>query len=153
MFWALFYPWKRAEIRPFWGRPTFFRTLAHAGWCVKKKPPNGIRLKKHQKFQKKHRLWDRTHEMVCVIITDFTYGTEEVFTWYVYIGGAGEAFRPLPKGVVCDPIETPTRGKMKSAAFSGGHMLSLESHKSDYSDYASSKPSYRYASYQTGVLI
>ena len=92
-------------------------------------------------------------DRVCVIITDFTYGTEEVFTWYVYIGGAGEAFRPLPKGVVCDPIETPTRGKMKSAAFSGGHMLSLESHKSEYSDYASSKPSYRYASYQTGVLI
>ena len=31
--------WKRAEIRPFWGRPTFFRTLAHAGWCVKTPPP------------------------------------------------------------------------------------------------------------------
>ena len=33
---ALFYSWKRAEIRPFWGRPTFFRTPANAGWCAKK---------------------------------------------------------------------------------------------------------------------
>ena len=135
--------------------PTDFLSDARTCWVVREEPPpQRSPTKKTPKIKKKnHRLWDRTHEMVCVIITDFTYGTEEVFTWYVYIGGAGEAFRPLPKGVVCDPIETPTRGKMKSAAFSGGHMLSLESHKSDYSDYASSKPSYRYASYQTGVLI
>ena len=43
-----------------------------------KKKKNAIRLKKRQKLKKYHRLWDRTHKMVYVIITDFTYGTEEV---------------------------------------------------------------------------
>ena len=34
------------------------------------------------------------------------------------VGVAGEEFRPLPKGIIWDPIKPPTRGNIKTAAFS-----------------------------------
>ena len=73
----LFTPGEKGRNTAILGPTDFFRTLAHAGWCEEQKN-NGIRLKKHPKIQENHRLWDRANEMVCVIITDFTYGTEEV---------------------------------------------------------------------------
>ena len=48
--------------------------------CVvrEKNKKNGIQLKKCYRFQKNYHLRHRTRLRVRVIITDFTYGTEEV---------------------------------------------------------------------------
>ena len=58
------------------------------------------------------------------------------------VGVAAEVFRPLPNGVIWDPIKPPSRGNMKFAAFSMDKW-SHESHKSDYGQ------NYRYDSDQT----
>ena len=60
--------------------PTDFLSDARTCWVVREEPPpQRSPTKKTPKIKKKnHRLWDRTHEMVCVIITDFTYGTEDL---------------------------------------------------------------------------
>ena len=73
----LFTPAKGPQYGHFWADQLFFGRSHMLGGASKKKK-NAIRLKKRQKLKKYHRLWDRTHKMVCVIITDFTYGTEEV---------------------------------------------------------------------------
>ena len=53
---------------------------ARTCWVVREDPPPQQNLtQKHQEMKKSHRLWGRTHEMVSVIITEITYGTEEVY--------------------------------------------------------------------------
>ena len=73
-----FLPLEKGRNKAILGPIDFFSDARTCCVVREEPPPNGIRLKKHHKIQKNHRLWDQTHEMVCVIIADFTSGTEEV---------------------------------------------------------------------------
>lgn len=78
---------KRGQIRPFLGRPIFFRPIMHAGGGVHAQKKRGSTPKekrdstqKNRSFKKKHRRRHRTLLSVRVATTQFTLGTEEVHT-------------------------------------------------------------------------